>query len=121
MYLSIISSIFGILFIFCGIAGFIPGLISNDLLFGYFHIDPIHNVANFVVGFIALVSALKYKSDRLFFQVFGVIFAILAIAGFVWQGDLWFTTVNMADTILHIILAVIFLILGFSAKKDGQV
>jgi hypothetical protein len=121
MYLSIISSIFGILFIFCGIAGFIPGLFSNDLLFGYFHVDMIHNVANFVVGVIALVASLQYKRDKLFFQVFGVLFGILAILGFVWQGNLFFTSVNMADSLLHLVLALIFLILGFSAKKDGHI
>jgi uncharacterized integral membrane protein len=122
MYLSIISSIFGILFILSGIAGFIPGFHwNNGLLFGIFYVDPIHNITNFIVGFIAIVSALKYKSDKWFFRVFGILFAILAILGFIWQGDLFVTHSNMADTILHVCLAVIFLILGFSASKEGRV
>lgn len=121
MYLSIISAIFGILFIFSGIAGFIPGLYSNDLLYGLFYADPIHNIANFVIGFIALISALKYKRDRLFFQVFGVIYALIAAASFIWDGNLYITQVNTPDTVLHIILAFLFIALGFFTPKEGQV
>lgn len=121
MYLSVISSIFGILFIIAGVAGLVPGLYKNGMLFGIFYVDMIHNIGNFIIGIIALFCSLKYKRDRLFFQVFGVIFGILAIAGFVWQGNLIFTVVNWPDTILHLILAVIFLILGFSSQKEGRV
>lgn len=123
MYLSIITSIFGILFILAGIAGFIPGFYdpSNDLLFGIFQVDIIHSIANFVIGIIALLSALKYKSDRRFLQIFGFLFGILAIAGFVWQGDLYFTETNMADNILHLVIAIIFLYLAYSANKEGSV
>ena len=121
MYLSIISTMFGILFIAAGVAGFFPGFFTNDLLFGVFAVDTVHNIANIVVGAIALIASFKYKRDRLFFQVFGVIFGVLAIAGFVWQGDFYFTHFNMADTVSHLVLAVIFLILGFSAQKQGRV
>ena len=121
MYLSIIATIVGIAFIICGISGYIPSLSTNGLLFGVFLVDPIHSIADIIIGVIALVSAFRYKMDRLFFQIFGILFGILAIAGFVWKGNLFFTTVNMSDTILHLVIAVIFLILGFSAQKEGRV
>lgn len=121
MYLSIVSTIIGILFILTGIAGFIPGFFENDLLFGVFQVDLAHNVFVFIVGVIGLLSSLRYKSDRLFFQVFGIIFGLLAIGGFVRHGDLFITQLNLADTILHFFLAVIFLVLGFSANKEGRV
>lgn len=121
MYLSIISAIVGILFIISGIAGFVPGLMTDGLLYGIFYVDPVHNIIIFIVGVIALLSALKYKVDRLFFQVFGILFGLVAIAGFVWRGNLFITHVNMAENILHVVLAIIFLALGFSAKKEGHV
>jgi hypothetical protein len=121
MYLGIISAIFGILFILSGIAGFLPQFFSDGLLYGVFSVDLIHNVANFIIGLIALFSSLRFKRDRLFFQVFGIIFGLLAIFGFVFQGNLIVTQVNMAENVLHFILAVIFLVLGFSASKEGQI
>lgn len=121
MYLSVISTIFGILFILAGIAGFIPGFSENDLLFGRFQVDKIHSIFIILVGVIALLSSMKYKADRLFFQIFGVVFGLLAIAGYVRNGNLMFTQVNLADTLLHFFLAVVFLVLGFSSNKEGKV
>jgi uncharacterized protein YacL len=57
----------------------------------------------------------------MFFQVFGVIFGLLAIAGFVREGDLMITQINMADNILDFFVAVVFLVLGFYADRDGRV
>ena len=121
MYLSVISTIFGILFILAGIAGFIPGFFQDDLLFGRFQVDKVHSIFIIIVGVIALLSSMKYKADRLFFQCFGVIFGLLAVGGFVRDGDLFFMQVNLADTVLHFFLAVVFLVLGFSSNKEGRV
>jgi hypothetical protein len=121
MYLSIISTLFGIFFILFGVAGFLPGFYQNDLLFATFEVDKLHSILSIIVGIIALVCSMKWKSDRMFFQVFGVIFGLLAIAGFVRGGDLIFMHINMADNILHFFIAVIFLVLGFSADKEGRV
>lgn len=119
MYLSIIATLFGIAFIVTGIAGFFPGFYTNNLLFGVFLVDPIHSYVDIAIGVIALISAFKYKSDRLFFQVFGVLFGILAIAEYVLGGNLFFTRFNSADIIAHVVVAVIFLVLGFSSQKEG--
>jgi uncharacterized protein YacL len=57
----------------------------------------------------------------MFFRIFGIIFGLFAIAGYVRQGDLIFTHINMADNVLHFVIAVVFLVLGFSADREGQI
>ncbi len=122
MYISIITTIFGILFLFSGVSGFVPGFVdSNGLLYGIFQVDLIHNIANFIIGFLAIICALRWKMDRLFLQVFGILFGLLTIAGYVFQGNLFITQVNTADNVLHLIVAVIFITLGFAMPKEGQV
>lgn len=121
MYLSIITSLFGILFIIAGFAGLIPGFQSNGLLFGYFYVDQIHSIIDIIIGVIAIICALKWKIDRYFLQVFGIFFGLLAISSLILNGDLYITKFNTADTILHMIIAIIFLALGFSASREGHV
>lgn len=121
MYLSVITTLIGIFLLFGGIAGFFPSLISyNGFLFNTFQINIIQNILFIVVGIIALISALKYKRDRLFLIVFGYIFVLLAIFCFVWAGPLA-PIVNLADKILYLGIGVLFLILGYTSSKEGQV
>ncbi len=121
MYLSIISTLFGLFFIFTGVAGFFPGFYQNSLLFGFFQVDQIHNIVNIVIGVIALLCSIKWGADRLFFQIFGILFGLFAIAVFVFGGNFVFTQINFADNMVHFFIAIIFLVLGYSADKSGRV
>jgi len=121
MYLSIISTIFGILILLSGVAGFVPAYTTDGLLFDTFQIDTVHSVFNIIVGIVALLCSFKYKADRLFFQIFGFIYGLIAIATFVMGGDLVFTQLNIPDNVLHVLIAVVFLVIGFSADKEGEV
>lgn len=115
--LRTIAIIYGILFIFLGVAGFFPGFQQNGLLFGYLSHHSLHNLMNIVIGVIAIMTATSYYYSRLFFQIFGVVYAIVAIVGFVRNGDLFFISVNMTDNFLHVVLSVIALYLGFFFSK----
>jgi hypothetical protein len=58
------------------------------------------------------------KAAKTYFQVFGVIYAIVAILGFI-SGDapvLGFLANNMADAWLHAVIAVVALYMGFGAR-----
>lgn len=117
--LRIIAILFGIGFIFVGVAGFLPMFMPNGLLLGLFEVDAMHNLLHIVSGVIAIMAATSYKYSRYYFQVFGIIYAIIAIVSIVTNGDMsWLTThFNLADNLLYIVIAVIALYLGFSAKK----
>src|SRR3990167_355456 len=104
--------LFGIVFIFAGVAGFLPTFTLDGLLFGYFTTHPIHNVVHMVTGVIAIMAATSYRASRLFFQLFGLVYSVIAIWGFWSNGDLLIMHVNAADNILHIIIGVLALLIG---------
>lgn len=112
-----IAVLFGIGFIFAGVAGFLPSFTPNGLLFGIFEVNSMHNIVHLVSGVIAIMAATSHYFSRLFFQVFGVIYSIVAILGFARGGDLFIMHANMADNFLHLGIGVIALLLGFALAK----
>lgn len=119
MNLQKLAKIIGIIFIIVGIIGFIPFIVMNGNLFGIFAASPMHNICYLVTGILGVLAASQEKYSKIFFQVFGIIFAILTIIGFFSLGNLFIMRVNMADNFLHLIIAIIFLYLGFFFKKTG--
>lgn len=117
--LRICAILAGVAFIFAGVAGFLPHFVQEGALFGFFTASFMHNLIHIVTGVVAIMSATSLRTARLFFQIFGVLYAIVAIAGFVLSGDLSFIMMqtNLADNILHAFMAVIALYLGFVSKK----
>lgn len=118
--IRIIAVLFGIGFIFAGVAGFFPSFMPNGLLFGLFEVDLMHNIVHIVSGVIAIMAATSHRYSRLYFQVFGIIYAIVAILGFFLKGDLSFMMmhVNMADNFLHVGIAIVALYIGFFFRRS---
>ncbi len=105
--------IVGVVLALLGILGFF----SSPIL-GTFSVNTLHNVINLAVGLICIwASSSSESATRMSAKVFGVIFAILAIVGFVSSSSLAFLNVNMADTVLQLVLAVVFLYLGFGSRR----
>ena len=114
-----LAVLFGIGFIFAGVAGFMPAFMINGALFGIFEVDTTHNLVHIISGVIAIMAATSHRMARLFFQVFGVIYTVIAIVGFARAGNLYLMHVNMADNFLHLGIGVVAILLGFTlAKRD---
>lgn len=111
---------FGIVFTLLGIMGFIPYFSSEDLLFNLFKINIAINLIHILTGIIGLwVMSIQKYFTRLYFQVVGFVYALLAVLGFVY-GDssiLGFIGNNAFMTWFHVIAAVIALILGFGTNN----
>lgn len=114
--LKTIAIIFGVLFVIVGILGFVPAAAPGGKLLGIFSVNALHNLVHLLTGIIAIICGLSsHKASRIFFAVFGIIYAIVTILGFV-QGDgLILNSIanNMADNWLHLVIAIIALYLGF--------
>ncbi len=112
-----LAYIFGIAFIIAGIAGFIPVLNPNGFLLGLFHVNDLHNYFHLLAGAAALLCALAgTNSARYYFQVFGLIYAALALLGFFVYGDtpiFGLIANNTADNWLHAVTALVALTAGF--------
>lgn len=118
MTLTKISVVFGVVFILIGILGFIPGITVNGLLLGIFSVNAMHNIVHLVTGVLALLVAKNVNYAKVFFIVFGIIYLIVALMGFFTTGGVVMgMTMNMADNLLHLVVALVALYLGFFYKR----
>jgi glycine/D-amino acid oxidase-like deaminating enzyme len=105
-------------FLAIGVGGFIPALTVTDMhgmqrLLGLFIVDTVHNIIHIGSALLALLSV-KLMKARLFLQIFGVIYGLVTVIGFI-QGDsvLGLFHVNLADNLLHVVIASSSLLVGF--------
>jgi hypothetical protein len=119
-----LATVFGVVFLLVGVLGFVPG-ITNDsqMLLGIFHVNAVHNIIHLLSGAFALYAGMTSMDyAKLYFRIFGVVYLLVAILGF-YYGDkdvLGFISSNMADTWLHVVIAVVALYAGFAAMDDGM-
>lgn len=117
--------IFGIAFVAAGILGFVPGVTTADgYLLGIFHVDAAHNIIHLVSGAVALYAGMQSESlSRLYFQAFGVIYAVVALLGLFYGREplLGFIAHNPADVVLHLVIAVVALYLGFVYREHRPI
>jgi preprotein translocase subunit Sss1 len=117
MSISKIAKVFGIIFVLVGVLGFVPGITNDGHLLGVFEVNTLHNIIHLLTGIFALVLA--KNSAKMFFKVFGVVYLIVTIVGFVQGGTvLGLFGVNMADNVLHLVIAAFALWLGFMKKES---
>lgn len=122
------SLIFGIVFLAIGVLGFVPALTPDGMLLGIFHVDAVHNIIHLASGAAALLAASSASYARLYFKVFGVVYAIVAVGGFLpflQFGEemklLGLTHMNLADNLLHVAIAAGALYFGFVHKDAATV
>lgn len=112
-----IVTILGVVFIALGVLGFF-----NDPLLGIFEVDLMHNIIHILSGVLALGAVgMGDSAIRSFSKVFGVVYGALAVVGFFMSGDmvLGLFAANLADNILHAVLAVVFLNIGFARSSES--
>lgn len=117
--LRTISKIFGLVLLAIGVLGFIPGATPDDDLLGVFHVDTLHNIIHLGSGAVALWAGFtSRKASRVYFQVFGLIYALVALLGLVYADEdiLGLLANNTADTWLHVVIAGSALVFGFGTR-----
>lgn len=115
-----IAKYFGWVLVLVGVLGFVPGITTDNHLLGIFEVDVLHNIIHLATGIIALLMAGSEASSVLFFKIFGVVYALVTIVGFA-QGDsvLGIFGVNLADNLLHLVIALLALKLGFMSQSSA--
>lgn len=74
---------YGVAFITGGVLGFVPGVTEGDMFLGVFMVNPLHSAMHVASGVMFLVaSTFGASAARLWFQIFGGIYAALAAMGF---------------------------------------
>ena len=115
--------IFGIVFLLVGVLGFVPGITTTgQMLLGIFHVNAVHNIVHLLSGAVALIAGLtSTAAARMYFRVFGIVYALVAILGFFIGNGLLLGLIsnNMADTWLHVLIALVALALGFVVQDTS--
>jgi uncharacterized membrane protein HdeD (DUF308 family) len=117
------STILGVIFLVVGLLGFaVPNLMGM-------HLSPLHNIVHLVSGALALYFGLKgtWESAKAFCIVFGIVYGVLGIAGFLFGGaDHMFTVIPnqlvlmTPDHVVHILLGALFIVGGLSRQVATQ-
>lgn len=105
---------FGVVFILVGIWGFV-----NAPILGLFEVNALHNTIHVLSGIVALAAtAGGARYAKLYFQVFGVVYALVTVLGFGVPGGniLGVLPLNLYDNLLHLVIAALALYLGFAGK-----
>ncbi|MBI1934605.1 DUF4383 domain-containing protein [Candidatus Peregrinibacteria bacterium] len=107
-----LTKVLGVVLTILGVAGFL----SDGMLF-LFAVNGVHNALHLVSGLVALYAAGSKENARWYLMVFGAVYAVVTIAGFLWNGDIFgiFWT-NRADDYLHAIIAITALVVSFSGR-----
>jgi hypothetical protein len=130
-----ICKILGVVFLLVGLVGFVmPGFLGT-------HLSVVHNLVHIISGAIALYLGFagSLSAARLFCIVFGIVYLLLAICGFLLGSDQASTIAGMTnmardtrlwkvipgqlelgtmDHVVHVLLGIVFLIGGFLTKAD---
>ena len=116
--MKMLATIVGSVFLLVGILGFVPGVTQNGHLLGVFHVNAAHNVVHLLTGIAALIAgATSVRASQNFFRIFGIVYAVVAVLGFVTGGDealMGMIANNHADNWLHAVIAAGSLLVGFA-------
>ena len=118
-----IAKILGVVFILVGLIGFVmPGFAGT-------HLTLAHNLVHLLSGAVALYFGFAgtLAAARLFCIIFGIVYGLLGICGFLLGTgpDRMFEALSALglhlgtmDHVVHILLGLLFLIGGFLTKAD---
>jgi hypothetical protein len=118
-----VCKILGVVFILVGLVGFVsPGFLGT-------HLSTTHNLVHLISGAVALYFGFAgtLSAARLFCIIFGVVYGLLGICGFLLGSgpDRMFEALaslglhlGTMDHVVHILLGVVFLAGGFLTRAD---
>jgi hypothetical protein len=124
-----LGMLFGIVFLAVGILGFVPGVTTTGpdgmpMLLNIFMVNAAHSFVHIASGAVFLFASMAGAgAARLWFKIFGLIYAVVAVLGFMTPNGMLLGMIsnNPADTWLHVVLAAAMLLIGFASPKTATV
>ena len=122
-----LGMLFGIVFLAVGILGFVPGVSAPGpdgmpMLLGIFMVNTAHSIVHVASGVVFLLASMAGAgAASLWFKLFGLIYAVVAVLGFMTPNGMLLGLIsnNPADTYLHVGLAAAMLLIGFAVPKQA--
>ena len=121
-----VALVFGIVFLLVGILGLVSagGMeMGADpapaALLGMFPVNLLHNIVHLLFGVWGLVASRSFAGAKLYAQVGGVVYILLAICGLVIPTPFGFIPIGGADIGLHAVIGLVLAGVGFTAKDEA--
>lgn len=111
----------GLTFLALGVAGFVPALSPQGLLFGLFAVNPSQNMFHIATGILGiLLGAAGEGVSVTYFRLVGIVYALAVVLGlFAGRGgEVMGLAVNAPGQVLHAAIAWAALYLGFFRHRD---
>lgn len=113
--------IWGLFFLLLGLLGMMPAFAADGMIFGFLAANPLYSALYWITGVIGVIVGLATRqASRIYFEVAGVVFALVAILGF-FQGMRQLSesmAFNSASAWFHAIAALVALFLGYLWKRE---
>lgn len=130
MAIRYFAVVYGIVFLLAGIAGFIPGLVTQPAevadpatgghghLLGLFAVNPLHNLVHLAFGIWGVVAYRTLAAARLYARSVAVIYAVFAVLGLIPGLNTLFGLVPLYghDVWLHAVLAAVAAYFGWGVR-----
>jgi hypothetical protein len=112
--------VLGFVFIIVGVLGYVPNPIVGPS--GIFVTNTVHNLIHIGSGIVLLLGAYSSLGSSVALKIIGVVYAIVAVLGFLMPGDmmLGMVAMNGADRWLHVVLAIVILYAGFGLPAETR-
>ena len=110
---SPLTRLLGAVLVVVGLLGF---FMASPLL-GFFEVDTVHNIVHLGSGAIALVIGGNHAMARMYLIIFGLVYALVALLGYMQGNVLGLFAVNMADNYLHAVIGAVCLVVGLGGKS----
>lgn len=119
-----VAMVVGGVFLLVGILGLVSpggmsmGVGSSGMVLGLFPVNLLHNIVHILFGVWGLLAARTFAGAKMYAQVGGVIYIVLAICGLVAPNTFGLLPNGGNDVWLHALLGVVLAGVGFAAKNE---
>lgn len=117
-----VAMVFGIVFLLLGILGLISpggmsmGVSAPGMILGLFPVNLLHNIVHLLFGVWGLMASRSFTGAKMYAQVGGVIYIVLAICGWLLPDTFGLLPNGGNDIWLHALLGIVLVAVGFTAK-----
>lgn len=119
-----VAMVLGIVFLLVGILGLFSaggmemGADNPAMLLGLFPVNLVHNIVHLLFGVWGLVAARSFAGAKMYAQVVGAIYIVLAICGFFVAAPFGLIPIGGSDIWLHALIGIVLAGAGFTAKPE---
>ena len=110
-----VAFVLGVIMLIVGVLGYLPNPIVGPS--GFFVTNNLHNLVHILSGIFLLLGVYTALTPSLALKILGVVYAIVAVLGFVMMkggdGVMFGIAMNTLDHWLHVVLAIVILAAGF--------